>query len=60
MKKNDFGFDCTHVNGRFRTNKINSENKFHYFLGPHNMLKNSFGWKKPIVTMKEFLRLALR
>lgn len=58
--KNDFGFDCTHVNGRFRTNKINSENKFLYFSGPQNMLKNGFGWKKPIVTMKELLRLALR
>ena len=58
--KNDFGFDCTHVNGRFRAKTNSSSTKFLYFAGPQNMLKNGFGWKHPFSTIKEFFRLARR
>jgi hypothetical protein len=56
----NFGFDCVHVNGRFRTSSSTSNTKFLYFAGPQNMLKNGFGWKRPLPTIKEFLRLARR
>ena len=56
----DFGFDCTHVNGRFRAASKESNNKFLYFSGPQNMLKQGFGFRKPIKTIKEFMRLAKR
>ena len=56
----DFGFDCTHVNGRFRTSNHDSNKKFMYFYGPQNMLKSGFGYKRPIATLKEFLRLTKR
>ena len=56
----EFGFDCTHVNGRFRTGNFNSNAKFLYFAGPQNMLRMGFGFKKPVATVKELFRLALR
>ena len=56
----DFGFDCTHVNGRFRAASKESNSKFLYFSGPQNMLKQGFGFRKPLKTIKEFLRLAKR
>ena len=56
----EFGFDCTHVNGRFRTSSFNSNAKFLYFAGPQNMLRMGFGFKKPVATVKELFRLALR
>jgi len=56
----DFGFDCTHVNGRFRAASKESSSKFLYFAGPQNMLKQGFGFRKPIKTIKEFMRLAKR
>ena len=55
---NDFGFDCLQVNGRYRTKKYNLNNKLTYFAGPQNMLKNGYGWKRPLNTIQEFLRLA--
>lgn len=55
-----FGFDCVHVNGRFRTSASTSNAKFLYFAGPQNMLKNGFSWKRPLPTIKELLRLARR
>jgi hypothetical protein len=56
----DFGFDCTHVNGRFRVASKDANNKFLYFSGPQNMLKQGFGFRKPFKTIKEFMRLAKR
>jgi len=56
----DFGFDCTHVNGRFRAASKETNSKFLYFAGPQNMLKQGFGFRKPIKTIKEFMRLAKR
>ena len=55
---NDFGFDCLQVNGRFRTKEYFLNKKLMYFAGPQNMLKNGSGWKRPIETIKEFIRLA--
>ena len=55
---NDFGFDCLQVNGRYRTKKYTLNNKLAYFAGPQNMLKNGYGWKRPLNTIQEFLRLA--
>ena len=56
----DFGFDCTHVNGRLRVANKQSANKFLYFAGPQSMIKQGFGFRKPIKTIKEFIRLAKR
>lgn len=56
----DFGFDCIHVNGRFRSASSETNNRFLYFSGPQNLLKSGFGYKKPIKTFKELLRLAKR
>ena len=55
---NDFGFDCLQVNGRFRTKEYSLNKKLMYFAGPQNMLKNGYGWKRPLDTMQEFFRLA--
>ena len=58
--KHFFGFDSTHVNGRFRTRTAEDNRKFLYFAGPQNMLKTGFGIKRPIATIKEFWRIARR
>ena len=55
---NDFGFDCLQVNGRFRTKEYYLNKKLMHFAGPQNMLKNGYGWRRPINTIKEFIRLA--
>ena len=55
---NDFGFDCLQVNGRYRTKQYDLNKKLMYFAGPQNMLKNGYGWKRPLNTIQEFLRLA--
>jgi UDP-MurNAc hydroxylase len=56
---NDYGFDTTHINGRFRTGDSLS-NWPHVFFIPQNLLKNGFGVRKPIPTLKELLRLVAR
>ena len=56
----EYGFDCIHVNGRFRVKDVDSNSKFLYFATPQNMFRNGFGLRKPIATIKEFLRLARR
>lgn len=57
---NKFGFDCLQVNGRFRTKEYNLNKNLLYFAGPQNMMKNGYGWKRPLNTIRELLRLARR
>lgn len=56
----DYGFDTTHVNGRFQVRDDNSIGKLFYFAGPQTLLKNGFGLGHPIKTVKELTRLILR
>ena len=53
----EFGFDCTHINGRIRAGHLNANSKFLNFAGPQNMLKMGFGWKKPLATIGELSRV---
>ena len=55
-----FGFDCTHVNGRFRSANKNSNKEFRRFTWPQEMLRQGFGFKRPVKTLKVFMRLAKR
>lgn len=53
----DYGFDTTKVNGRFQTGDSSSGWPNVFFV-PQNLLKNGFGVRKPIPTLKELFRLA--
>jgi UDP-MurNAc hydroxylase len=50
----EYGFDSTHVGGRFRVGNSKGDIKAMYFFGPQNLLKNGFGINAPIKTIKEF------
>jgi len=58
--KHEFGFDTTLVNGRFRVSRMGKNRKAMKFLGVQNLLKNGFGYRRPISTFCELLRLSKR
>lgn len=58
--KYEFGFDTTLVNGRFRISKEGRNIKAMKFFGAQGLIKNGFGWNKPIATFFELFRLAKR
>jgi UDP-MurNAc hydroxylase len=47
---NEYGFNTTHVNGRFRTAKPDSLLRFSRFFMPQNMVRQGYGMAHPLAT----------
>lgn len=58
--KNDYGFNTTHVNGKFRTNKINSEKYFFKFFWFQELIKNGYGIDHPYKTIIKLIKLTIK
>jgi hypothetical protein len=57
--KNEYGFDTTHVNGRFRTSKADALGTFSRFFLPQRMTKNGYDRTRPLETAGYLARNAL-
>jgi UDP-MurNAc hydroxylase len=53
--KNDFGFNTTQVNGRFRLKEMNKGGEVFKFASPQEYLKNGFGITHPITSAKKLI-----
>ncbi len=58
--RNDFGFNTTHVNGRFRISDPVSYKIFANFFAVQEFYKNGYGLSHPVVSAKIFLSYFLR
>lgn len=47
---NEFGFNTTHVNGRFRTANPNALSRFSRFFMPQNLVRQGYGIAHPFAT----------
>ena len=54
--KNDYGFNTTHVNGRFRIKNIIEEVEIFRFSSPQEFYKRGFGVSHPITSTKTLLK----
>ena len=50
--KNEYGFDTTMVNGRFRTGQPNATSMFSRFFLPQRMAKNGYDRRHPLATLR--------
>jgi UDP-MurNAc hydroxylase len=50
--KNEYGFDTTMVNGRFRTGQSNATSMFSRFFLPQRMAKNGYDRRHPLATLR--------
>ncbi|HZV63618.1 MAG TPA: MBL fold metallo-hydrolase [Telluria sp.] len=50
--KNEYGFNTTHVNGRFRTASDGALALFSRFFMPQNLVKNGYGTRHPFLTAR--------
>jgi UDP-MurNAc hydroxylase len=57
--KNEYGFDTTHVNGRFRVAQAAALGVFSRFFLPQRMSKNGYDRKHPLVMARYLVRNAL-
>jgi L-ascorbate metabolism protein UlaG (beta-lactamase superfamily) len=57
--KNEYGFDTTHVNGRFRIAQPAALSVFSRFFLPQRMAKNGYDRKHPLVMARYLARNAL-
>ncbi|MGZ5201432.1 MAG: MBL fold metallo-hydrolase [Telluria sp.] len=57
--KNEYGFDTTHVNGRFRISQPAALSVFSRFFLPQRMSKNGYDRKHPLVMARYLVRNAL-
>lgn len=57
--KNEYGFDTTQVNGRFRTAYAGAQGVFSRFFLPQRMAKNGYDRKHPLVMARYLVRNAL-
>lgn len=46
----EYGFDTTHVNGRFRTGKAGALRRFSRFFLPQNLGRQGYGIRHPLAT----------
>ena len=58
LLKNEYGFDTTHVNGRFRLAHGDALSVFSRFFLPQRMGKNGFGVRHPMLTARFLARSA--
>jgi UDP-MurNAc hydroxylase len=54
--KNEYGFDTTHVNGRFQTAHPEALLLFSRFFLPQRMAKNGYDKRHPLVTLRYLMR----
>lgn len=57
--KNEYGFDTTQVNGRFRTSNASAQGAFSRFFLPQRMAKNGYDRNHPLVMARYLARNAL-
>jgi UDP-MurNAc hydroxylase len=57
--KNEYGYDTTHVNGRFRTAYAGAQDALSRFFLPQRMAKNGYDRKHPLVMARYLVRNAL-
>ncbi|GAB3426997.1 MBL fold metallo-hydrolase [Massilia solisilvae] len=57
--KNEYGFDTTQVNGRFRTAHAQALGVFSRFFLPQRMAKNGYDRRRPLHTVRYLARNAL-
>jgi hypothetical protein len=57
--KNEYGFDTTHVNGRFRTAHAGALGTFSRFFLPQRMAKNGYDRHHPLVMVRYLAKNAL-
>jgi hypothetical protein len=50
--KNEYGFDTTMVNGRFRAGQPGATSMFSRFFLPQRMAKNGYDRRNPLVTLR--------
>lgn len=58
--KNEFGFNTTSVNGRYRTQNLNKNTEFGKFFVPQEYYKNGHGIFHPISSSKVFFCLLIK
>jgi hypothetical protein len=57
--KNQYGFNTTHVNGRYRLRQLETSSYFIKFFTPQEFHKNGLGIQHPILSAKIFIKLIL-
>jgi hypothetical protein len=58
--KNDFGFNTTHVNGRYRAKNYESNLTAQRFFSPQEYKKNGYGIFHPVISGKAFFKIISR
>jgi len=53
---NDYGYNSTSVNGRYRTGYLEANDKFGRFFSPQEYLKNGYGIMSPINSVTMFCK----
>ena len=54
--KNDFGFNTTAVNGRFRASGDVGLRTLNRFFAPQSFVKDGYGWRSPLLSARRLLK----